>query len=166
MNLPPHAQDLPAGVPLYFASFAGYALPVAPVGPMDYATAERGAAFSVFVFDARRRVVTFEKWRVFRERWDAPAGATAGLGAGAHFFPASEDGSADLRVELSLAQTEGLTCYFRVVIDATGAAQFERVRRERMIRHAYTYWENDRLREMRYETGPGASGVERFDQGG
>ena len=160
-------SDSPPGTPRYFATFTGYAPPLRPHNEIDYARAEASDAFSVFVFDAQGRVASFEKRLQHREPQPPSRLDGRQLPPGLHFFAPGAAGAAALGPALALDDTKGLAEYYRAQVGADGSvASLERVTRERTLRHVYTYWDNGRLREARYDADGTAATVERFDRDG
>lgn len=159
-------MQTPAGVPCYFASWTGYAPPIQPHNAIDYETAEASRAFSVFVFDEQGRAVSFEKWLASPTASARSALAGRTLPAGKIFFAPDRPGYAGPGRVLPLDETQGLAEYYRAHVHPDGAvAVFEHVRRQRMIRHDYRYWEGGRIREFRFESG-GKRGVYEYDRDG
>ena len=157
------------GEPQYFATWTGYQPPVKPHNPITYEVAEQSDAFSVFVFDETGRVAWFEKWLVHATEADPGLLGDRTTGPGSAFFAVAEgaDGEESLGESLTLEGTRGSSDYFRTR-PGTGAGevQLQRVRRERMLRHEYVYWDDAGLREFRYTPGSGPGGVERYDRNG
>lgn len=160
-------MNVSPGVPYYFATWTGYDPPVKPHNAIDYPRAEASNAFSVFVFDEKGRVVSFEKWLATTTKQDATLLADRRLPVGPHFFAVARDSSEHPGDPLSLEDTKSRADYYRARVGAQGRVDaLERVHRERMIRHDYTYWENGRLREARFEPDTQPGGIERYDRDG
>jgi len=150
----------------FFGGWSGYDPPVNPRFPIDYATAEGKAAFSVFTFDAGGRPLSFEKWLVTRSPADQSA-LPDGLPPGVHYFESSASGSSVPDRVLSLEETRPpVADYHRAVVDDGGATRLERVQRVRMIHHVYSYWENGVLREFRSEPATEPGSVATYDRSG
>jgi len=156
----------PAGQPCYFARWTGHAPPFRPLDPIDYVVAEQRRAFSVFVFDEQGRVATFDKWLAHATPRDPFVLAGRDLHVGNIFLaPDPVRYGAPGRL-LALDETKVATEYFRAHVHPDGSvASFEHVGRERMIHHAYRYWEDGILREVCFASG-GQSGVGEFDRSG
>lgn len=151
----------------YFATWLGYQPPVKPHNAIDYETAQASQAFSIFTFDANGRVATFEKWLAVTTPADASALNDRSLSVGIHFFAVAAGAGEDPDGALTLEETRDRVHYFRAMIEADGTPiRLERVRRERMIRHEYTYWENGELRESRSEPVTSPDCIERYDRSG
>jgi hypothetical protein len=160
-------MDVSPGVPYYYATWTGYDPPVKPHRPIDYAQAEEGAAFSVFVFDEKGKVASFEKWLATVSPKEPVLPGERTLHAGLHFFSVKEGEPETIGEEILLEGTMNRPDYYRVRVGPDGKpTSIERVHRDRTIRHEYEYWENGKLREVRYDPAPPRGPVERFDKKG
>jgi hypothetical protein len=155
-----------AGEPYYFARWTGHAPPFRPRDPIEYPAAERRRAFSVFVFDEQGRVATFDKWLAHATPRDPSTLAGRSLPPGIVFFapdPVREGAPGPL---MTLDDTRTAIEYFRAHVNPDGSiTTFEHVGRERMIHHAYRYWEDGIIREVRFVS-EGKTGSGEFDRDG
>lgn len=158
------------GIPYYFISWAGYNLPPKPVDPTDYEHAECLRTYSIFIFDENKRVVAFEKWLSNAINKDIALASGLSLCSGTHYFSAGAEHKEQLGEKLSLEETKNRTDYYRVRVNPDGTiTSCERINRERIFRHDYSYWDNGQLRESYYQNSTVSGivrGVERFDRNG
>jgi hypothetical protein len=152
-----------AAEPAYFARAKLYSLPIRPELPISESEAERGRSFYRFAIEGGR-VQWAEKWLVDRAPERADFQTPSSLTPGVHVFSfAPESGAVR---PMNLSGIRELSKYLRVEVFADGRpALVERVSRQRVMRHDYTYWENGKLRQWRYLTDTD-QGEEQFDQAG
>jgi hypothetical protein len=147
--------------PEFFARVNYYTRPIRAELPISRSEAEAREAFYVF-FRSAGKVVRAEQWLVLRDACDGSRKPPARLAAGVHLF--TDDGHWSLIPSLEAIAFDAP--YLLVTVGNNGEAEScERVIKQRILRHSYSYHDNGTLSRLTFETGAG-SGGEDFDEAG
>lgn len=148
--------------PEFFIRVNYYVRPIHPEFPISRADAEMREAFYV-IFRSSGKIVRAEQWLVLREACARSSREpSAKLAAGVHFFKA--DGSWSSIPSLDAIAVDAT--YLQVTIGKNSEViACERVAKQRILRHSYSYRDNGTLSRLVFETESG-SGMDDYDEAG
>lgn len=147
--------------PEFFERVNYYVRPIRPELPISRSEAETREAFYVF-FRSAGKVARAEQWLVLRDACEGNRKPPLKLAAGVHLF--RDDGQWSL-----IPSLDGIAFdrpYLQVTIRENGEfASCERIAKQRILRHSYSYRENGTLSRLVFET-ESDNGVDDFDEAG